>query len=368
MKHLEPTSFLRTRLRLGVSRSIGITSLFRKPTVDRRGTPPDAQEVFHLPSSPRSQTFDVRCSIFDVRCSGSSAFTLTELLFVTAIMAILAAMLLPVLGRAMKLSQAAQCMNNEHQLARSWLMYANDNQNILVPNRGLNGATGVNYAGDPRLEPQLQPGGANADWCPGNLQQAFDTTPGIKYPGGSIQSWWLMAGLLYPYINDISIYKCPADVTTVPRGATVFDSPALRTYSMNDWVQPMDKPGYSSAPWNGGPTTGYYVYTRLSNMTHPGPSKIFVFIEEAPYSIDDGFFAVNPSETTAWVNSPAVLHGHSSELAYADGHVEPRRWTDRSMISETPSTPTGNTDGWPADPTSGDLAWLISVATAPLPP
>ena len=294
-------------------------------------------------------------------------FTLIELLVVIAIIAILAAVLLPVLAQARKRAQAIQCMNNVHQLSLAWLMYANDNQDNLVPNRGLNGASGVTYNGDPRIQPQLQPGGANADWCPGNMQVASDTTPGVKYPGGSIHSWWIMTGLLYPYINNIAIFKCPADLTTVPRGATAFTAPALRTYSMNDWVQPMDNPGYASTPWNGGPTTGYYIYTKLPNMTHPGPSKIFVFVEECPYSIDDGFFAVNPSETTSWVNSPAVLHGRSSQFSYADGHAEPRRWTDNSMINERPSTPSGNTDGWPADPNSGDLAWLNSVATAPIP-
>ena len=294
-------------------------------------------------------------------------FTLIELLVVIAIIAILAAVLLPVLAQARKRAQAVQCLNNVHQLSLSWLMYANDNQDNLVPNRGLNGASGVTYSGDPRIEPQLQPGGANADWCPGNMQTAADTTPGVKYPGGSIQSWWIMSGLLYPYINNIAIFKCPADITTVPRGATAFTAPALRTYSMNDWVQPMDKPGYATAPWNGGPTTGYYIYTKLPNMAHPGPSKIFVFVEECPYSIDDGFFAVDPSETSTWVNSPAVLHGRSSQFAYADGHAEPRRWTDGSMINERPSTPTGSTDGWPADPKSGDLAWLNSVSTAPTP-
>jgi prepilin-type N-terminal cleavage/methylation domain-containing protein/prepilin-type processing-associated H-X9-DG protein len=292
-------------------------------------------------------------------------FTLIELLVVIAIIAILAAILLPVLAQARKRAQAIQCLSNEHQLSLAWIMYANDNADKLVPNRGLYGATGVIYTGDPRLQAALQPGGNNADWCPGNMQNMQDTTPGTKYPGGSNYSLWIMAGLLYPYINNINVYHCPGDLTTVPRGASAFTAPALRTYSMNDFVQPMDAPGYATTPWGTGPTTGYYFYTKLPNMFNPGPSKIFVFIEESPYSIDDGFFAVDPRiSNTTWINSPAVLHGRSSQLAYADGHSEPRRWTDEAIINERP-TSGGTATGPAATPPYTDLYWLGSVTTAP---
>ena len=83
-------------------------------------------------------------------------------------------------------------------------------------------------------------------------------------------------------------------------------------------------------------------------MTRPGPSKTWVFIEESPYSIDDGFFALDPRDATKWYNSPAVLHGTSSVLAYGDGHSAVRQWTDTSMINEKPATPSGTTDNWPA--------------------
>jgi prepilin-type N-terminal cleavage/methylation domain-containing protein len=292
----------------------------------------------------------------------SAGFTLIELLVVIAIIAILAAMLLPALGAAKQRALAIQCLSNQKQLITAWMMYAGDNKDNLVPNRGLNGATGVNYAGDPRTEPQLQPGGANADWCPGNLQNASDVTPG-NYPGGDKYSWWIMAGLLYPYINNFNVYLCPADHTIVPHGATAFQGPSLRTYSMNCFVQPMDAPGNASTPWDA--IHSYIAYTKQSSMTQPGPSQTWVFIEENPYSIDDGFFAVNPTETTEWYNVPAVLHGRSSVMSYGDGHATARQWTDGSMINARPATPSGNVDDWPATPNCGDLPWFLSVTTAP---
>jgi prepilin-type N-terminal cleavage/methylation domain-containing protein len=295
-----------------------------------------------------------------------TGFTLIELLVVVASIAVLAVTLLPALAGTRQNSQVIGCLANQRQLAAGWIMYAQDNRDVLVPNRGLNGANGVNYAGDPRQQASLQPGGASADWCPGNLQMSQDVQAG-PFPGGSKYSWWIQVGLLYPYINNINVYRCPADHSIVPHGGGAFTAPALRTYSMNCLVQPMDAPGYNTTLWTppSGVITGWRYYTKLSNMTRPGPSKTWVFIEENPYSIDDAFFALDPRETTTWFNLPAVLHGNAGVLAFADGHSDAHRWTDQSMISAKPATPAGNVDNWPASSNSGDLAWLISVTTAP---
>lgn len=61
------------------------------------------------------------------------AFTLIELLVVIAIIAILAAVLFPVLSTARAKAQETFCMNNQKQLMLATTLYMNDNKGIVLP-------------------------------------------------------------------------------------------------------------------------------------------------------------------------------------------------------------------------------------------
>lgn len=59
------------------------------------------------------------------------AFTLVELLIVIAIIAILAALLFPVLGKAKANAQRTTCLNNLEQINRAIQLYAGENRDFL---------------------------------------------------------------------------------------------------------------------------------------------------------------------------------------------------------------------------------------------
>jgi prepilin-type N-terminal cleavage/methylation domain-containing protein/prepilin-type processing-associated H-X9-DG protein len=115
----------------------------------------------------------------------SIAFTLIELLIVIAIIAVLAALLLPVLTRSKETARSTGCISNLHQIGVSLQVYVDSNQNRLPIMRDRSMGTNApptNALPSPDMVLRTELGNANVLRCPSDNKLLFEQT-------GSSYSW-----------------------------------------------------------------------------------------------------------------------------------------------------------------------------------
>jgi hypothetical protein len=269
---------------------------------------------------------------------------LIELLVVIAIIAILASMLLPTLGKGKTKAQGIACVNNLKQLQQAWMLYADDHQERFVPV-----GTILTTASDP-ADPRVLPGHEWAQWVHGNVS--------VVSTGERTNTDLIKVGLLWPWIKSVGVYKCPGD--TFMREGQI----AVRSMSINMYLNPVGVEG-TWHPWDPlGVSFSLDDLARrsmkkISDMRNPEPSSIWVVTDESPVSIDDGMFSVMPKPWLSWYSAPAINHNHANGFAFADGHVETRRWTDGALYSVASAYPDSGGGGGVVVESSGpDYGWL----------
>ena len=251
---------------------------------------------------------------------GPRGFTLIELLTVIATIAILAALLLPILSKAKMKAQRTTCLSNLRQLSVAWVLYADDNHGSLVESYPVN-------------NPEV--------WVQGDMTKA-------KEAGNADL---VRAGKLFQYNASVALYHCPADP-----GVTIDNQmvPTVRSYSMNCFMGARD-PSLGPIP----STAGNFIPFYAKDSDIPRPDQLWVLIEEDERSINDGFFVTDPTGQI-WMDFPAMAehrHNFSYVLDFADGHSSVWRYSDPSTfkVSVNKTEQPGNTD----------LARLARATTTP---
>ena len=263
------------------------------------------------------------------QCRPWAAFTLIELLVVIAIIAILAAMLLPALSKAKRRAMGISCMSNSKQLVTGFIMWTHDNDD-----RCLYSWSGADPNGTPA-------------WCDGWMGS----------PPDAINEALIRNSPTFTYLSSLQVFRCPSD-----RSAFFLQgksNPRIRSYSQNGFI------GYAGG-YTAPNSPPFKSVVKMGDLTRPGPSDVYIFLDEHENSINDSHFLpfkdLKAFGNQAWLDTPSGRHGNGTGFAFADGHAEVHRWSDSNV--EKIAYGANNTPTWQpgivGQPGPRDFAWLTN--------
>ena len=199
-------------------------------------------------------------------------------------------------------AKRAVCLSNLKQLTVAWRQFASDHDGQLV--NGMAGMARVSAS-------VVQEGWVGVCWRGNYL--ADEQLP------KAIQREEITSGALWPYIEELNLYRCPSG-----------HPGAMVTYAIVDAMNGLSRSGTASGGKGVrlGETTLWV--RNLDEIVTPGPAKRIVFIDTG--RAIPGSFSCH-YEREAWWDDPPIRHNDGTTASFADGHVEYWQWKGAETVA-----------------------------------
>jgi prepilin-type N-terminal cleavage/methylation domain-containing protein len=252
-------------------------------------------------------------------------FTLIELLTVIAIIAILAAMLLPALAVAKEKARRIACLSNSRQWGLAMTMYLDDHREVFPLAKIANGTPGA-------------PAGYDED------SPHWSDLPVFHAAGQGDNVWY---NALPGYVGGQALWQIAANPCRFVASRKIFDCPtALALPSQFDPTRIVFNYGMNYKGNTGLPGIGYGTNFTATMVLHP---SAFVFLSDVrAHSSETPFYGSNPSReigcSHCWVAQLSSRHDAGASLNFADGHGAYFKYTYVCSNALTKASDPGRSD------------------------